>query len=283
MKILARVFALSLLALSVKAQQPILFKVKYLPNHVYKMSMNMETNMEMAMPGDGAAKSKQAAPAAFQQTANTTMQTIVTTGAAKADHTFPVKMQIVDVATKAKRNGVESTMPNMKNPMVGQVINGQCDADGKMHVDAIKSADAQQATKAGAIKMMNQMQEQIKFPAKALAVGESFTQDTPINMPAGGMNMGAKAKTTYKLTAVKGNLAYFDTKIDMTFGFDAAKTGKAITGSGAGNGKMVYNIAENNFNAMNNTMDMKYSMDMMGRPMEVKMKMVMAMKNDISK
>ncbi|HTH83582.1 MAG TPA: hypothetical protein VL490_11640 [Mucilaginibacter sp.] len=152
-----------------------------------------------------------------------------------------------------------------------------------MHVNTIKSADAKETTKIGLVQMMNHMQDQIKFPTKALVVGESFTQDAPINMPTGHMNMGVKAKTTYKLTAVKGNLAFFDTKVDMAFGGDIAKTGKTMTGNGTGSGKMVYNIAENNFITLNNILDMKYSMEMPGKPMEVKMKMVMAMKNDIGK
>jgi hypothetical protein len=284
MKRLTHVLILSLLAVSVKAQQPILFKIKYLPNHIYKMSMNMETNMEMAMPTGGGAKSNQAAaPGTFNQAATSTIQSITNTGAAKADHTFPIKMQIVSMITKAKMNGVESNLQNTKSPLVGQVINGQCDADGKMHMDAVKGTDPKAATNARIIGMMNQMQGQIKFPEKSLAVGESFTQDTPISMPASGINMQVKAKTTYKLTAVKGNLAYFDTKVAMTFGADAAKTGKTMAGGGNGTGKMVYNIAENNFISMDNAMDMKYNMDMMGQAMAVKMKMIIAMKYDISK
>ncbi|HTH83583.1 MAG TPA: hypothetical protein VL490_11645 [Mucilaginibacter sp.] len=121
MKTLARVLALSLLAVSVKAQQPILFKIKYLPNHVYKMSMNVETNMEMAMPTGEEIKSM---PKVRKQTSNTTIQSIVTTGAAKADHTFPIKMQIVDMKINAKINGAQSNLQNMKSPMAGQVITG---------------------------------------------------------------------------------------------------------------------------------------------------------------
>jgi hypothetical protein len=271
MRKLAIILPLFLAAVAVKAQQSIVFKVKYLPNHVYKMTTKTDMSMEMVMPNDAAAKSKNsAAPKAYQQTGINTMHTTISTGAPKKDHTFPIKMQITDVAGKYKMNGVETKLPTTKNPIVGQVITGQCDADGKLHIDQPKTMDSKDAVKAGITNMINKMQGQIKFPGKPLSVGESFTQNTPINMPAAGMNMDINAKTTYKLTAIKGNLAYFDTKTSMTL--DANKKGTAMTGGGGGTGKMVYNIAENNFNTMDNTMDMKYSMNMGGKAMAVKMK-----------
>jgi mRNA-degrading endonuclease toxin of MazEF toxin-antitoxin module len=279
MKKLTCLLALSLLAVSVKAQQPILFKIKYLPKHVYKMNMDMNMSMEMTMPTDGTKTPAKT----FKQTATNTVQTMVTTGAPLADHTFPLKMQITGMATKAKMNGNEIKIPDTKNVMVGQLITGKCDADGKLHVDQVKAMDSKDAIKKGIADMINKMQGQIKFPERSLAVGESFTQDTPINMPAAGMNMDMNAKTTYKLTAVKGNLAYFDTKLTMTLGLDDAKKGSTMTGGGAGTGKMVYNIAENNFNSMTNNMDMRYSMNMSGKPMAVKMKIASVVKNDISR
>jgi hypothetical protein len=282
MRRLAIILPLFLATVAVKAQQSIVFKVKYLPNHVYKMNMKMDMSMQMVMPTDGTTLSKKPAPPkAYQQTATNIMQTMISTGAPKADHSFPIKMQISGMATKAKMNGAEIKMPTTKNPIVGQVITGQCDANGKLHIDQPKTMDSKDAIKAGITNMINKMQGEIKFPGKPLSVGESFTQDTPINMPAAGMNMDINAKTTYKLTAIKGNQAYFDTKTSMTF--DANKKGTAMTGGGSGTGKMVYNIAENNFNAMDNTMDMKYSMNMAGKPMAVKMKIVSVVKNDITK
>lgn len=284
MRKLAIILPLFLATVAVKAQQSIVFKVKYLPNHVYKMNMKMDMSMEMAMPADGTAKSKNAAPPkAYQQTGTNIMQTMISTGAPKADHTFPIKMQITAINAKAKMNGKEIDLPTKKNPIVGQVITGQCDADGKLHIDQPKTMDSKAAINAGITNMINKMQGEIKFPGKPLSVGQSFTQDTPINMPAAGMNMDINAKTTYKLTAIKGNLAYFDTKLAMTIGLDDPKKASAMTGSGGSTGKMVYNIAENNVNTMNNTMDMKYSMNMAGKPMTVKMKMILVVKNDITK
>lgn len=283
MKKLAWIIALSLITCFANAQQSVLFKIKYLPNRIYKMAMKMDMDMSMAVPGPATkkVKGKKAEPAKPMVTkAATYIQTILKSGNARADNTLPVTIEFTSFASKTKMNGKETNVNT--NPFLGQVIYGRCDADGKMQVDSVKGGSATDETKKVLADMVNKMQAQVKFPEKAMSVGETFTQDMPMAIPAMGLNMKMNSKTAYKLTAIKGNLAYFDTNLNMNFGIDGTKNVGKTTGSGGGKGSLIYNIVENTCTVMNSTMNMKYTMTMGDKTMPVNMSIKTEVLNDIS-
>jgi len=88
---------------------------------------------------------------------------------------------------------------------------------------------------------MNNILQMVKFPDHPLNVGDSFTQQVPLNIPmlSGVSNNVA---TTYTLVSIKGNIANFDVKQDMNMHMNIK--GKVDIGfTGAGGGKMVYDIS----------------------------------------
>lgn len=95
--------------------------------------------------------------------------------------------------------------------------------------------------------MVNKMMDGVKFPDKPMTVGESFTQDMPFPIPMLGADSKIAIKCIYKLTDVKGNLAYFDVALTFDMNLDKTSAGNnlSLKGTGRGNGKMIYAIDKN--------------------------------------
>lgn len=289
MKKITYIIALACLSLAVKAQVPVVFKLKFLPDHEYNGTMKMAIDMQMngmplpAKTTKTKAKAKPTAkPHAMSTKMEMTMKMDIKTGAVVPANIFPVTVKYDNLSIKVTLNNKE--MPSPKNPLIGQVVYGNSDLDGKFQIDSISGMGTNEQMKGLMTQMVNKLQGQVKFPDHPLAIGESFTQEMPVNIPAGGMNLDMTAKITYKLTDIKANLAYFDTKMTMSFGGDMQKNNLKMNGTGSGNGKMVYNIGESYFNSMTQNMDLSYNMTMGDKgTMGAKMKMVTEVENVISR
>jgi hypothetical protein len=273
------VVLLALCAVS-KAQQSALIKYAYLPEHTYNVKMKMLMDMEMSMNGDSATNARlkaQGVKQPMQINMNMEMMAHGVTGALKADKTFSYTMRYDSLNSTMTMNGKITPMP--ANPIIGKSLTGECDADGKLHVDKITTPGADEQVKAAMTDMLNKMQALIKFPEKPMAIGDTFTQEVPMSIPAAGMNMDFVIKTVYKLTGIKGKQAFFDTDMSMNFDLNTEKNGIAIkgNGSGGGSGKMVYALAKKYPASMNNDFDMTFNMDIK----EMKMVMKMKMKSDV--
>lgn len=228
-------------------------------------------------------KAKTTKPESMNTKMEMSMKFDIKTGAVVPANTFPVIMKYDDMTLKMVMNNKE--MPSTKNPLVGQVIYGQSDLDGKFQIDSIAGMGANEQMKTMMTQMVNKLQGEVKFPEHALKIGESFTQEMPITFPSGAMSLNMMAKMTYKLISINANLAYFDTNITMNFGADVPKNGGVkMTGTGAGKGKMIYNIGESYFNSMTQNLDLTYNMVMGDKgKMGAKMKMVTDVENVISR
>ncbi len=284
MKKLALIFAITLAAITVKAQKPVLFKLKFLPEHEYKANMKMAMDMQMKVTAAKDPKSKKAESQLMNSKIDMAMKFDIKTGAVVPANTFPVITKYEDMTMKMVMNDKEMPMSN-KNPLAGQVIYGNSDLNGKFQIDSISGMGTNEQLKAAMAQMINKLQGQVVFPEHPLNIGESFTQEMPINIPAGSLNLDMKAKMIYKLISINTNLAYFDTDITMSFGADMpANGGMKMIGAGSGKGKMIYNIGENYFNSMTQNIDMSYNMALGKKgKMDTKMKMVTDVENVISR
>jgi hypothetical protein len=274
MKNLAIILSLTLLTGALKAQKAVTFRYKYLPDYTY--ASNMKTNMDMAMnmKTDSATAAKDVAGGQNQSMAmimNMGITADIKTGALKTDKTMPFSITYKNMDMVATMNGKELPLP--KAAIEGKKLTGTCDVDGKMHIDTISTTGDQQLN-ATMKDAFNKMQNVIKFPDKPLAIGESFTQEIPMNFPAGPFKMDFATKTTYTLTAIKDNMAYFDTKLVMNIDMKTAQSGnsKNMTGDGDGAGKMVFDIKRNFPASMDSDMNINFNMDMGQAKMMMKLK-----------
>ena len=279
------IIVLLFLTIAVKAQKTTLFKFKYQPNHTYKSSMKMDMDMEMTMQRDSAATARLKASGMKQTRAmkmNMAIGANIKTGAETPTKTFSFTMTQEIPVSKITVNGVEMPpMPPQTTLLRMQSMNGECDAEGKLHVNSITGSSMDEKAKAAITDMMDKMQGQVKFPEKPMAIGETFTQEMPMSIPGTGLNMDFAVKTTYKLTDIKDNMAYFDTTLSMSFDMNSQKDGIQMVGkgNGSGAGKLIYSIPDNYPTTMNNDLTMNF--DMSG-PKDMKMGIKAIMHSGVS-
>ena len=137
-------------------------------------------------------------------------------------------------------NGKDMPIPMPKNTSTRMF--GHITAGGQMSVDSLNGQKIPDSVAQKTLGMMNSMMRMVKFPDHPLKVGESFTQQIPLNIPM--LNgMSNNIATTYTLVSVQGNIANFDVKQDMNMHMDI-KGKVTISMTGAGTGKMTYDIAK---------------------------------------
>jgi len=233
------------LAYTVRAQKGIVFKMKYTPNHTYAGGINMDIKAKVNLSGNDTVISKLTAqgltlPINIDMLMKMTGNTKTGQAAAGA---FPIAMIYKIDTLSMAINGNKVPIPTEKLG-AGTSIYGQVGADGKLKADSVGGGKITDTSEAHITQMMNTIQKNINFPDHPMKIGDSFTQDMPLNIPIAGNSVAATAKATYKLLSIAGGSANFDVSQSMDMTISVKGVAVHLTGSGAG--KMVYSI-KNNF------------------------------------
>jgi hypothetical protein len=248
----------SLLILSVslaKAQDGIMFKIKFLPSHTYLIATNVSGTITTDLSANKDLAEKLASKGITQPlvaSAQFDNKTTATTGALSADNNFPITIVKGGAPTiNITINGKQIPIPIP--PTAAFKFYGHVGADGKLNLDSVGGKKLDDSTAAPIKKMMNGMMGAVNFPDHPIKVGESFIQTVPFNLPMAGKGMAMNIKVTYKLTSISGDNAYFDITHAIDMQLDLKGVNVSLTGSGSG--KMVYDI-KNNYPSSSNS-DMK--------------------------
>jgi hypothetical protein len=275
---------LSIATIAVKAQNSVLFKIKYLPNEKYTAVMKMNMDMKMAGPPD-TTKNKVEAAVGANNTVSMVMSinSVISTGKVNANNSFPMIITSDPGSMTETVNG--KTIPIPMGTQTKQIAYATCPVNGNMKIDSVSMSGMKMtddATKEAISKMIEGIQGKIVFPEKPMTVGDTFTQDTPMNIPMAGNNAPMTVKIIYKLTKIENNNAYFD--LAETLDFSINNTQMSMHMMGAGDGKMVYAIDKNYAVDNTNNMTISYSMQMPSMPggMKGDMKMVTDMATTIT-
>ncbi|GAA4103404.1 hypothetical protein GCM10022392_30880 [Mucilaginibacter panaciglaebae] len=268
-------------ATAVKAQKSVPFKLKFLPNHTYTVTGNTITDSRINSVGN--ANKKGASKPALQNKGNVSMSYVIKTGPVGAGGNFPFNVTVTNFSSKNVVNGVVQPGPK-NNPVVGAISRGKCTPDGQMHTQSISFPNADAKTQKTVLSMVNKLGDEIKFPNRPMKIGESFTQEKPFSVASGQKNIGIKTTVTYTLKAIKGNLAYFDTKEAIAMDVTGQKPDKKVDmkTNGKGKGTMVYDIANNLAIAKADNLDMKMDMHMGAMTMAIDANAVTSYKATIS-
>lgn len=221
--------------------QSVNFKIGYQPNRNY----HLIGDMKMSVVTDLSSVPKMADQLKQQGitepiNADMTMQLncAINTGSTSADKTFPYQMNFNMPSMTVNINGKNIPIPMPKNTdmrIFGHIAGGQ------LSVDSLNGQKIPDSVAQKTLGMMNNMTRMVKFPDHPLKVGESFTQQVPLNIPM--LNgLSNNIATTYTLVGVQGNVAKFDIKQDMNMHMDI-KGKVLISMTGAGTGKMTYDIS----------------------------------------
>ena len=230
-------------AVNICNAQSINFKIGYKPDHNYQLTGDMKLSIttDLSSVPKLADQLKQQGIAEPVNAAMTMqMECAIKTGAPAADKTFPYQMGFDMPSMTVNVNGKDMPIPMPKNTSTRMF--GHITAGGQMSVDSLNGQKIPDSVAQKTLGMMNSMMRMVKFPDHPLKVGESFTQQIPLNIPMLS-GMSNNIATTYTLVSVQGNVANFDVKQDMNMHMDI-KGKVTISMTGAGTGKMTYDIAK---------------------------------------
>lgn len=259
----------------IKAQTPLFFKIKYLPDHLYESNITMDMNMNVS-GGEREMDKIKAKGIKLPMIMNSTktLDANIKTGAVKTESTFPIEIKYIDLTAKITLNGTEK--PSPPSPLIGQTIYGEINSEGKIKVDSLSGKTLDENLKNTLTSVASNLINQTQFPEKALNIGDTFIQEVPFNLPIAGINMQMKIKIIYKLTAVENSSAYFD--LDQTLNFDIStkkdSTIMTVKGTGNGEGKLVFSIDNYYPTSMKSSIDFNYQMSVGNMEMTGKAKII---------
>lgn len=268
MRIIASVL-LVFCALSLSAQQEIVFKALYQPEKVYNLSLLTVMQGEMNFEGD-----------------EEILEEIVESGMV-----LPIKMEginEVEFTIRTFARGDDGMMPATltydkvrvmmqmlgkgeggDSPLTGFVINGRFDSEGKFTIDSVPGL-GEELRLEDIRNMVNQLQESIKFPERPLKEGDSFTISIPVSIPLASMSsLSMEMETVYTIREIKDGLANLGIGMDLRIG-GAVETMEVVA-TGNGSGVAVYDIHETQITNSEISFQIESKMDIQGLSMTFKM------------
>jgi hypothetical protein len=239
------VIALLVLSFSqLRAQEGIIFKIKYLPGHTYQTTTNLKMKVLVNLNGNKEVLDKLKSQG-IKQPVNADVligfKGNINSGALSADNSFPVNIEYKIDTISVNANGRDLPIPQKENKDVK--LYGHVTPDGQLKIDSANGKRANDSTEKKMQQMMNLIQKEIQFPNHPLKPGDTFTQGMPINIPVKGNDINVDAKVIYKLVSVSDGKAYFDMVQNLNVNFQMKKGTVNVTGNGTG--KMVYSIKDN--------------------------------------
>ncbi len=215
-----------------KGQEEINFKVGYLPNHNYTLTQKQTSqNIITYIASDeilGKLKSSGIEnPTITKDTAQ--IKSISKTGALDGKE-FPIYVEML-----------ESNNPRLVS---GSKFYGKS-IQGTTKIDSISSPSMTEEKKRMLLPLMESMINQIKYPTKKIAVGESFEQKNPMVLPIADVTIEIEINSIYTLKKVENGVGYFD--IVQDYIITSATKDYAMEVNGTGKGQIDYDIEKQFF------------------------------------
>lgn len=257
------------------AQNEVLFQVKFKPNKTYITEMVNNTQMDMDFDIDSAKKKEMEGtgmklPMHMDILQEMTLST--KTGAVAADKRIPMTMTYDKVEISMTMNGKEMKQPNK---FVGMQVKGYATEEGKVSIDVIEG-NPDTATKEALQKMISEVLRNVEFPNKAMKIGDTFTQEVPMEMPMNGTTLNMLTNMTYTLKEVKESQAFFDYTQSFSMNFEIEKGNTTATGSGRGT--IIYDMPANYITDSTGDMIMDMNMQVGGMAMKTSLKVKTSVK-----
>jgi len=223
---------------SVIAQDSVKLKLNFRPDKIYSFTSDMVNEIN---PGNKDASSGDQNAFPLNNTIiKQHLEEEVKCGSLKEDNTFGIVMTITKFDMKSILNGIETSNASPFS-LQGLQIEGICKPDNTIENVVIKGNNFPEQMKSIFTTMLSEMMNKIKFPDKAIKVGDSFTQETPLALPipnAGKMNM--KIVNNYLLEKIENGEPVFKVKSKVEL---SNTENKSISSAiGEGEGVLIYNL-----------------------------------------
>ncbi|OCX50549.1 hypothetical protein BEL04_22495 [Mucilaginibacter sp. PPCGB 2223] len=261
-----------------KAQNAVLFKIKYLPSHTYSATTKMVMNMDMDYDADSATLKQIKASGAklpVMMNVETSLLSDIKTRTYNLNHEIPFTANIKQTPPKLTVNGTASPVPDAGSD---QVVYGRCAANGKIIIEGIQGRVMTDSAKNAVMKMIETIEANVAFPKAPIKPGDSFAQDIDTDVPVPGFDAKMLMKVTYRLLSVSNGKATFS--MDFLASIDK-KAGNGLDISGTGTGQFVYDLGTHYTESMNETVNMTYMRPMPQQNVVMKGKVQMIMEQQV--
>ena len=179
------------LSVNLNAQQTIDFKIEYRENTTYAQNTKAITDLETSYKGDKDMLDMLAAQGIENPTIVKNQVTTIST--TKAGKLKGAEIPLVTDLSMETGEGVPNILPK------GSALYARVKKNEAPVYDSIHAPGMDAATKELIFKTMKNASAQAFVPPRKVKVGESFTIDTPLKIPAGPIELEMKNITTYKL------------------------------------------------------------------------------------
>ena len=253
------------------AQKSSVFESKIQPEKKYSVESVSLNNISMDIPTQGPMTLLQESKAPFVMTATK----------AAANGSIPVEIKYGEGTINQTVNGQPMSQ---KSPVSGMVVLGNYDASGNFTLESVKGDNVTEELKTLLNTMLESGLKQINFPKKALAIGDTFDDTTPLKIPLAQLGtLNATIKSTYKLTKIENGIGFFDTTQSLSMDPQKDTEGVKATATGTGSGKVEVYIADKYIkkNAVN--MDMDMTIEASGMKLDMKSKSTSSTTATVSK
>ncbi|MBL0736898.1 hypothetical protein JI750_08400 [Flavobacterium sp. GN10] len=228
------------------------FKIRFSPQTIYNQTMANSASYELTYEGSEEFLNTLKSSGVKNPTiTNSTVdiESVFKTGKTNAEGNFPVIIEYL----KSLDNKGNTIIPN------GTLIYGKGSTSSLPKMDSIVAKGLDEASKNMIFEIVKNSFSQLALPEKKIKIGEAFSQESPLTIPIGALNIDMSITTIYKLISIVDKNAYFDINQVYTANISSENLNNIIV-SGTGTGKMTYDIP--NYFASENVVDMKLMFDL---------------------
>ncbi len=261
-------FLLFVAQFALHAQEKMVFSTGYLPNKIYEQTNTQIIQMELLFTGDEEViayiEESQSNPMVTEERSNI-VSTIIT-GAEGEDGFFPFSMELVGMNNEFLPDGAK--------------VHGKLMFPSLFNFDSVSGVNFDKEMEGMFLEGLSDIIEQFPFPNRALAVGDTFSESTPVVIPLGGTPIEMEILTLYELKEIDGDQAVFDIKQDLQASMEMEDVDAGfIKLKGNGEGDMIYDVANKFILSTKMHFDMEFDFDVKDSDVKVEVKQTMRITN----
>jgi hypothetical protein len=239
----------------------------------------MEMSIEMDYDGDPQTLKQIKASGAklpILMKVETNLNSDLKTRAFNLNHEVPFTMSIQQSQPKLTVNGLATPVPDGAS---NQIVYGKYSPAGKVSIDAIQGKILTDSAKTAVLGLIKTIQANVEFPKLPIKIGDSFAQESDMEVPIPGFNAKMVMKITYKLLSITNGKATFN--MDFITAIDKKSAAAGMDIAGTGNGKFMYDTGTNYAESMSETINMTYVRPMPQQNVSMKCKVQMTLEQQV--
>lgn len=225
-------------------QQEILFSPEFQPNKKYEIVMNINENIIMTLDSiDKIERERILEQLGGKESMSFSLRTgtknkIFTKEKFENKLPFEMNVQVLETEVKMgdsvilKKDSLSSSSSKIYGFLYDKI---------KVKVDSVVNNSLTDSLKKTVASMMENTYTNVAYPVEPMKIGNSFTQEVPMNIAIPGFDsIEMIVVTTYKLTDVIGNKVFFNLVQNLKMKSD--NTSMTMFIKGEGKGKLEYDI-----------------------------------------